>query len=1476
MPFRRLAYFLAFSTIITAQSQPPLQEFSLPTPKEFPEAITPGPDGAIWFGEATQIGRITVNGVITEYPAPGFQQSIMGIATGSDGGLWFTDSNNNWIGRLLPPVGGGPPGMSTFPLPSANSGPNSIVRGSDGAMWFTEYYGSRVGRITVTGAITEFALPANAHPYGIAPGPEGALWVAEYGINKIGRMTTGGSLNEYVVPSVSSSLMGLTAGPDGAIWFAEASGKVGRLTTGGVFYEYPVPTPKGQPEQITSGPDGALWFTEPIGDKIGRITTGGSVIEYSPFSTFSGVEAIIVGPDGNLWFTETQANKIGRFILGGQTPPSLTPTSVLLTSSLNPSAAGHSFTLSAAVAPASSTGTVTFYNGTMLLGSSSLLNGTASWSTSLATIGPNAMTATYNGDSTHASSNGFLTQIVNPLPIPVITLTSSANPSVVGQSVKFIATMSSSSATGSITFSDNNTLYGPTPLINGQASIALILTQVGSHAIQAAYNGDTNFSPAVAHLSQVVKDPGTATSTTLTSSANPSALGQTIVLTASVVPTSATGDVIFLDGPMVIGTLLLTGGQARLSITPVGIGVHSLSALYSGDSSFAPSSGTLTQAVTVAKNPASLTLTSSSSSLMLGQTVTLMASVTSTSATGQVTFYDGVSVLGIQPLVSGKADFSTTLLATGSHILYAYYGGDASDLPVSSPPVSVAITSLPGSGFRSAGAYSASTAENFSVGDLNLDGIPDVALVSSQIIVFLGNGDGTFRSGELSPLGEAEGGGHPPVIADFNGDGILDLTIDDTFLVHVFLGNGDGTFQNPISTELSVNVNWIAAADVNRDGRVDLVATGMDGMVVLLGNGDGTFRAPLTYPSGANRIVVADVNGDTIPDVIGLNRGGSYISLMVGNGDGSFQAERRLPVTSPMDSLLAADFNNDGRIDIAVSNGGLVAVLLGDGSGGFLAPIATNLPLGAETFATGDFDGDGVLDLAGITYYDTVTVVLGRGDGTFGSETVYPPNPSSSFAVADLNRDGRADLILFNSRAPNTSFTSLLGDGPGDLATSVTQIGADASIPQFGHPFNLTALALPSFSTGTVTFFDGPTPLGTSPLGTSGISPLIGESAILSITSPLAPGTHPMTAVYNGDSLVQSSTSAVYNLMVYKNPTSLSLTDSSNPVVVGQSITMTATLSTTATGTITFQDGTVPLGTVPLNLQTASFSLSALSVGAHQLVAIYSGDSNDGGSRSSFSEVVTAPPPSGARTTVMLTSSLNPSVLGETIALLAIVSPSGAAGTIAFFDGGRLLDFVTIVNGSASLRTNLISSGVHSLHARYDGSASYQPADSPPLVRNRFCHPRERIPSASRLRERHGSGRRRFQSRWNRRPGDLGNGTDVNVFLGKGDGTFSSASSYPAGTGGNAVVAADLNADGISDLVILSTSDANVYVLLGDGERIFPTFNQIGAGGGAISGGNGSCRLQRRRIPGPGRHEPLRSRFEYSSGKWGWDVSGSS
>jgi streptogramin lyase len=172
-------------------------DFPIPTANSGPQAITSGPDGALWFTEvdADQIGRITDTGTVTEYPVPTAGSEPEDIVTGPDGNLWFTELAADQIGRITPS------GVVTeFAIPTAGSEPDGITAGSDGNLWFTEAHGNQIGRITTSGVITEFPVPtAESEPDKIAAGPDGNLWFTEYTGAQVGRITTSGTVTEFTL-----------------------------------------------------------------------------------------------------------------------------------------------------------------------------------------------------------------------------------------------------------------------------------------------------------------------------------------------------------------------------------------------------------------------------------------------------------------------------------------------------------------------------------------------------------------------------------------------------------------------------------------------------------------------------------------------------------------------------------------------------------------------------------------------------------------------------------------------------------------------------------------------------------------------------------------------------------------------------------------------------------------------------------------------------------------------------------------------------------------------------------------------------------------------------------------------------------------------------------------------------------------------------------------------------------------------------
>ncbi|HLJ97929.1 MAG TPA: DUF4214 domain-containing protein [Gemmataceae bacterium] len=318
----------------------------LPLPVGFgqPVDIAATPDGNLWFTLATfgvdtvssdHIGEIT-SGSVTRFPVPpmgtivSFNAAGLHITAGPDGNLWYTEIGMAKIGRLSPN------GMVTeFPLPSPGGNPGSITTGQDGNLWFTEdpdpsHFGM-IGRITPSGVVTEFPIATmESAPSGIAAGPDGNLWFTENGANQIGRITPAGVITEFAIPTAGSSPTAITPGPDGNLWFVEQqANQIGQITPSGTITEFALPTANSRPNGITAGPDGNLWFTESLGNNIGQISPSGHITEFPVPTANSFPSAIVTSADGNLWFTEATGglnNPAGNTRIG-KVIPNVTGTS---------------------------------------------------------------------------------------------------------------------------------------------------------------------------------------------------------------------------------------------------------------------------------------------------------------------------------------------------------------------------------------------------------------------------------------------------------------------------------------------------------------------------------------------------------------------------------------------------------------------------------------------------------------------------------------------------------------------------------------------------------------------------------------------------------------------------------------------------------------------------------------------------------------------------------------------------------------------------------------------------------------------------------------------------------------------------------------------------------------------------------------------------------------------------------------------
>jgi hypothetical protein len=346
---------------------------------------------------------------------------------------------------------------------------------------------------------------------------------------------------------------------------------------------------------------------------------------------------------------------------------------------------------------------VNFLEGSTTLASSVTLDGSdhATFTTSSLAVGSHTITANYSGDTSFQASTGddsAAPQVVDKASTTT-TVDSAANPSVSGETVTFTATVAavapgSGTPTGTVDFLEGATTLTAGVTLDGsdQATFTTSSLAVGNHTITANYSGDTSFQASTGDDSaspQVVNKA--STTTTLDSAANPSVSGQTVTFTATVAPVAPgtgtpTGTVDFLEGSTTLtsGVTLNGSDQATFTTSSLAVGSHTITANYSGDTSFQASTGDDSASPQVVNKASTTTaLSSSPNPSTSGQAVTFTATVAavapgSGTPTGTVDFLEGSTTLtsGVTLNGSDQATFTTSSLAVGSHTITANYSGD--------------------------------------------------------------------------------------------------------------------------------------------------------------------------------------------------------------------------------------------------------------------------------------------------------------------------------------------------------------------------------------------------------------------------------------------------------------------------------------------------------------------------------------------------------------------------------------------------------------------------------------------------------------------------------------------------------------------------------------------------------------------------------------------------------------------------------
>jgi hypothetical protein len=1020
-----------------------------------------------------------------------------------------------------------------------------------------------------------------------------------------------------------------------------------------------------------------------------------------------------------------QAIYSGGSDFAGSTSPTVTQavnqasTVTALASSVNPSVAGQSMTITASVsviAPGTGTptGTVVFEDGGVTIPGCAAqavsAAGTAVCAASFATAGANPITAVYSGDSNFSGSTSpILAETVNQGATTTV-VTSSVDPSVSGQTVIYTAIVTATAPaagipTGTVTFMDGATTISgciAQAMVGGVAPCTTVYAGVGGHAITAVYNGEANFTGSTSPIVTQTVNQG-ATSTLVTSSADPSVSGQDVTYTATVTalaPASGTpsGSASFMDGATTISGCIaqpLIGGAATCSVAYSGVGSHAITAVYGGELNFTGStSPILTQTVSPAST--STSLASSVNPSVTGQSVTVTASMTvmapgSGVPTGTVAFLDdGTTIAGCAAQAvtgAGIATCDDAFATAGAETMIAVYSGD----PNFSSSTSAALTQTINQG-ATATALTSSVDPSVSGESVSytaaVTAVAPAAGTPTTTIAFF-DGASTIAGCGAQPLvaGTAScnvtyaGVGTHAITAIYSGD--LNFTASTSPVLTQTVNPGATSTGVTSSVNPSVSGEPLAyiatvSAVTPASGTPTGSAEFLDGAATITGCG----AQPLVGGVASCNVTYAGV--------------GSHSITAIYSGDPNFTASTS-PVLTQTVSPGPTSTVVTSSADPSVSGESLsytAAVTA-------VAPAA-GIPTGTVAFFDGasTIAGCGAQPLVAGTASCNVTYA---GVGTHAIPTVYSGDAnfisSTSPTLTQTINQGATATVVISSVDPSVSGESV----------SYTSI-VTAVVPAAGTP------------TGSVAFLEG-----ASTIPGCGAQPLVGGVASCNVTYA-GVGTHSLTSIYSGDPNFTASTSPVLTETVNPGPTSTVVTSSANPSVSGESLSYTAAVTIVApaagnpTGTVAFFDGASTIagcGAQPLVAGTASCNVTYAGVGTHAITTVYSGDANF---ISSTSPILTQTINQGATATVVV-SSADPSVAGQGVsytAAVTAVAPANGTPTriVAFLDGASTIAGCAtqaLVAGMASCTVTYAGAGSHAITAVYSGDPNFAGSTSAPL-----------------------------------------------------------------------------------------------------------------------------------------------------------------
>ncbi|WP_348264939.1 FG-GAP-like repeat-containing protein [Telmatobacter sp. DSM 110680] len=521
----------------------------------------------------------------------------------------------------------------------------------------------------------------------------------------------------------------------------------------------------------------------------------------------------------------------------------------------------------------------------------------------------------------------------------------------------------------------------------------------------------------------------------------------------------------------------------------------------------------------------------------------------------------------------------------------------------------------------------------------NLNGKQDLVFSSDPMMVQFNNGSGVMTSSSYGV------GGGPMVVGDFSGDGRQDIAVGAVGGVQVVVNSAPGVLRAPLAmydvaggtfTESMI----MNTTDFNGDGYADLAVIDFfdehgsylsSGDVLLGGSknlltrgGNFGFGISPDYSYSAATPAIGDFNHDGKLDIaiatFNFTQGGnsgSGLQVSFGDGKGNFPTSGPLLDTNS-NYIAAGDYNGDGKADLASLDGSTFEILIGKGDGTFASPVTYAVGLNPVFVLQADLNGDGKKDIIVVNQGgNDVSVLLGKGDGTFLPQKTYAAGTAPVAVVTgDFNRDGKIDMAV----ASSAGISVLLGNGNGTFQAEKTYSAggavtgiAESALHQDGLvdligivPASQRFVVLPGTGSGT--------------FGSAVVFPLDRAPTQMVAGDFNHDGATDLAFLGNASDRADTTGNGFNNvgsLVIFYNQGGdhLTLTSNLSKPTATQSVTFTAHVIPsigeigTPSGVVTFKNGSATLGTVSMSGGAASIT-TKLTAGTHQIVASYGGNSS--------------------------------------------------------------------------------------------------------------------------------------------------------------------------------------------------------------------------------------------------------------------------